>query len=221
MPTKYPLDWPESWPRTPDSDRKASRFKDIGFGRIRDELLMEFERLGADHLTLSTDIPTTSYGLPRANAREPDDPGVAVYFQWAGKPHVIACDQYDFCWENMRAIGKSVEALRTIERHGASSILERAVSGFHALPGSAEEPEEEPPAPWWDVLEVDVSSFGVTIEQVTSDKRHAMRKPLLKLVELKWKQRVKTAHPDQGGSQEEMAELNRALAEARKTLGKE
>lgn len=216
----YPLDWPGGWPRTPWALRKASRFSSkLSFARVRDDMFAELERLGTSHVVLSSDIPITSYGLPRANAREPDDPGVAVYFQWRGKPYVIACDQYELAWENMRAIGKSVEAMRAIERHGASQILERAVSGFTALPGAGAE-AEPPSAPWWETLGVNLDGFGVTPQELANDPQHRMRKPVLELVELLWKQKVKTAHPDQGGSAEEMRDLNRAIADARQALGK-
>jgi cytochrome c5 len=47
---------------------------------------------------------------------------------------VIACDSYSTVRANMRAVGATVEALRAIQRHGATSLLERAFTGFAALP---------------------------------------------------------------------------------------
>ena len=189
---------------------------------VRDGLLDELKRFDATYVILSTDIPLTSYGFPRANAGEPKDSGVAVYYQWRGKPFVIACDQYEKCWENIRAITKTIEAMRAIDRHGASSLLERAVSGFSALPPASGPIAPEPPKPpWWEVLAVDLTAWGVTPEELAGDKRHPMRAPVLKLVELMWKQRVKSAHPDHGGSTEEMTALNLAIADARGALGKE
>lgn len=221
MPSKHPLDWPESWPRTPWNLQKDSRFKKHTFGVMSDELTAELDRFGADHVVLSTDISLTRLGTPRYNAGEPDDSGVAVYYQWRGKPFVVACDQYHRCWENIRAITKTIEAMRAIERHGASSLLERAVSGFSALPPASGPIAPEPPKPpWWEVLAVDLSPWGTTPEELANDSRHPMRAPILRLVELMWKQRVKAAHPDLGGSTEEMTSLNIAIADARSALGK-
>jgi hypothetical protein len=45
-------------------------------------------------------------------------------------PLVIACDSYTKVRWNMRACGATVEALRTIQRHGATELLERAFTGL-------------------------------------------------------------------------------------------
>lgn len=222
MPDSYPLDWPEHWPRTRPIRRRMSRFSEkLSFQRIRDDLFHSLELLGASHVTLSTEIPLTITGLPMARHRQPDDPGAAVYFSWHGKPYVIACDQYALTWENMRAISKTLDAMRAIERHGASSILERAVSGFTALPPSSNEPAEPPRPPWWEVLGIDLLGLGTSGQDLANDPKHPMRAPVLHLVELLWRQKVKYAHPDRGGSVEAMATLNRAIADARAALGKE
>lgn len=128
----YPLQWPEDWPRA--RYRQRSRFAARSFGLIRDELLDELRKLNSTHVVITSNIATRLDGLPYANAREPDDPGIAVYFQRGRKPYVIACDRYPKAWENLRAIAATVAAIRTIDRHGASELLERAVSGFAALP---------------------------------------------------------------------------------------
>ena len=72
--------------------------------------------------------------MPYANQREPADTGVAVYFQLQDAPMVFACDKYNHVRDNIRAIGKTIEALRGIERWGASDMMERAFTGFQALP---------------------------------------------------------------------------------------
>jgi len=61
------------------------------------------------------------------------DNGVAVYFTWKNNQYVLACDTYYTMAENLRAIEKSIEAIRGLERWGASDILARAFSGFKAL----------------------------------------------------------------------------------------
>lgn len=64
---------------------------------------------------------------------------------WAqGKPHdehyySLACDLFKEVRLNMHAIGLTIEAMRQIERCGASSMLERAFRGFiAALPARGE-----------------------------------------------------------------------------------
>jgi hypothetical protein len=49
---------------------------------------------------------------------------------------VMACDTWESTAENAHAIELALEALRQIERTGASQILERAFTGFAALPSS-------------------------------------------------------------------------------------
>jgi hypothetical protein len=74
--------------------------------------------------------------------REPVDPGVAVYFVRNEKQVVFACDKYDFLRENIHAIAKTLEAMRGIERWGASEMMERAFSGFKGLPETAGKGED-------------------------------------------------------------------------------
>lgn len=137
----YPLYWPDGWKRTKPLWREPSKFKST-FAVARDELIAEIERLRGrgrrldTQAVLSTNVALRQDGLPYANQREPDDPGVAVYFQYRGKPMCFACDKYRKVWENLVAIRKTIEAIRGIERWGASDMMERAFSGFVALPGN-------------------------------------------------------------------------------------
>lgn len=90
---------------------------------------------GYRDIVISTDVPLKRDGLPYANSVEPNDPGVAVY--WTdrdGEPSSMACDGWATVRENMRAIGVTIEAFRTIERANAGQILKRAYSGLKALP---------------------------------------------------------------------------------------
>lgn len=186
----YPLTWPQGQQRTPSWQRKGGSFYENGFGHIRDELLGELRRLGASEVILSSNIPTRQDGLPYANSREPDDSGVAVYFKRRKKDYVIACDAYNRAWKNLRAIHKTIEALRTIERHGGSSMLEQAFTGFTALPAHQAEPS------WWDVLGV---SPGASLGQIEDAYQDLARRH----------------HPDIGGDHEMMARINRARDIAR------
>lgn len=190
----YPLTWPLSQPRTPSHRRRDSAFK-VQIGRARDELLRELALLGARSIVLSSNLPVRRDGLPYADAREPQDPGVAVYFDrmvsQARRPFVLACDSYRKLVWNVRAIGMTAEALRTIERHGSTTMLEQAFTGFAALPAAGRA------KPWWEVLGVDSRA---TVEQARAA----------------WVELAKLHHPDAGGDTARMAEINAAFDAAKR-----
>jgi hypothetical protein len=68
--------------------------------------------MGGSGVILSTNIALRNDGLPYANSREPNDPGVAVYFRYGKREMCFACDAYTTVRENAYAIAKSIEALR-------------------------------------------------------------------------------------------------------------
>ena len=73
----FPLNWIPGKLRTPSHQRKQSQFQ-VSFAKARDGLLLELSRLGASNIIISSNVQTRKDGLPYANFREPDDPGVAV-----------------------------------------------------------------------------------------------------------------------------------------------
>ena len=46
----------------------------------------------------------------------------------------MACDRFDNAAANMRSLGLAIEAMRQLERHGVGTMMERAFTGFVALP---------------------------------------------------------------------------------------
>lgn len=190
MTEAYPLSWPEGWPRTPMHKRGSSRFgKNLGFNQIR-ELQDELRRLGARSVVISSNVPIRNDGLPYASEskRRYDDPGVAVYFTLKDKQLSMARDSYYTPWENIRSLVLAIDAIRSIERHGGSTMMDRAFSGFTALPKPSG-------ADWWQVLQLPT---------------HATRREIIE----KFKELARTRHPDHGGSDDQMAELNRARDQA-------
>ena len=197
----YPLQWPNGWPRV--KYRKGANFGKTEYApgqsyKSKTALTMadamkrvayELERLGvnpSDDSIVSTNLKLNLSGLPRGDQGEPGDPGVALYFQKKNAPmRVIAIDAYHRVRDNVAAIAATLEAMRAIERHGGAQILERAFTGFAALtaPGKS----------WWDVLEVRPDA--------TRD-----------LIEINFKRLARDRHPDRGGSDQAMAELNEARA---------
>lgn len=189
MAEAYPLYWPDGWKRTESWHRERSKFK-TGFGAARNLLFAELTRMGASKVILSTSIPLRNDGLPRANVRPDDgDTGVAVYFERKNKPMVFACDKYDRSEDNIYAIAKTIDAMRGIERWGASDMMERAFSGFKAL--NAENDGES----WWTILGCTATSSA---EEINSA----------------YKSKLRVSHPDAGGSREAMTKLNIARDQA-------
>lgn len=115
MTEAYPLAWPAGWPRTPHHKRTSGAFNST-FNKTMIEVRNEVGRLGGRYIIISSDIPLRQDGFPYASSPEPKDPGIAVYFEKGGKQRVFACDQYDKAWKNLRAIQKTIEAIRGIER---------------------------------------------------------------------------------------------------------
>jgi len=151
----YPLSWPEGWKRTPEGTRRTADFgtvsTDYSSGQARyagkkrltvsdavQRLLSELQRMGIgqDDVLISTNVELRLDGLPRSD-REPRDPGAAVYWNIRGKTRVMAIDKYDRVADNLAAIAATLEAMRAIERHGGAVILDRAFTGFLALPAGA------------------------------------------------------------------------------------
>ena len=198
-PAQSPLDWPIAIPRT---KRPASTPFKVTLTVASDDLLEELDRLlSAENfrtIVISSNMRYRRDGIPYANQREPEDPGVAVYFTHEGRPRVFACDRFDKVRGNIRAIGLTIAALRGIERWGSRDMLDRAFQGFEALP-----PPEAVSAPvprsrhWSEVLEVDPAS----------DRQTIRRAYLLKAAK---------AHPDRGGTDADFHEIASAWLEARR-----
>lgn len=147
----YPLHWPPGRERTKyrkraDFHRKVSVPYASGNGsylqksaltiadsqgRLRHELSV----LGAKLVVISSNLRLKMDGLPMSNQREPDDPGIAVYFQMKGHPHCLSCDKWDRAADNLAAIAKHVEAMRGQLRWGVADIA-TMFAGFKALPGA-------------------------------------------------------------------------------------
>lgn len=166
MTQAYPLHWPDGWPRTnPRLRDPGARFRrgdwQSGYKRptiaqTSAELAAELERLGARNVVLSTNVELRLDGQPYSNRRNPDDPGIAVYFTIDGEGMVMAQDAYDRVPDNIRSLTLAISGMRQMQRHGGGTMLKRAFAGFTALPPPDQMSVITTPAPvdWWDVLGV-------------------------------------------------------------------
>lgn len=187
----FPLTWPDGWERT--SSPSDSRYQVIVVDRVRQDVLHSLRQMNVfrKDIVISTNLPLRRDGEPYGDARCQGSTGVAVYWMRKTKPQVMACDRWKKVGENLRAIWQALEALRSLERCGASQVIERAFMGFAALPAANRS------KPWREVLGFPLDAF-VTPGHVTEAYRELAR----------------IHHPDRGGDQQRMSEINVAVAEA-------
>jgi hypothetical protein len=189
----YPLHWPAGYPRT--HFRKDSRFKQT-LGETRDFLKREVKNIGGSDLIISTNIPLKQNGDLRADygRYKLQDPGVAVYFKRNSKDVVLCCDTYNAVWENIYAIGRTIEALRQINRDGVSDFLNRTFTGFTALPESTSVERDT-----WLVLGLEGEPENINV------------------VKIAYRYKARQLHPDSiNGNKEAFQELNDAYQKALK-----
>lgn len=209
MTPAYPLQWPAGWPRSKTT--KSAKFgraetqtgdsggtwkvkRDITMDDAMKRVAYELGRLGVKRsdFVVSTNLRLNREGLPRGDQGSPVDKGVAVYWQAKGRPQtVIAVDLYDRVRDNLAAIAATLEAMRAIERHGGARLMERAFTGFTALPASGNGAGPS----CWEILDV---APGAAKDAIIS----------------KFRERAKEAHPDLGGSKEAFEILVKARDEA-------
>lgn len=196
----YPLCWPEGWRRKKSYERDYGKFK-VGrekitvaaaVSRIRDELRLF--GIHQDDILISSNVRTRLDGYPRSGEPEPADPGVAVYWETRdGNRRCMAIDRYNRVAQNMAAIAATLDAMRAIDRHGGAEILDRAFTGFTALPHLEQ---------WWQVLGFETSQ--VTRKQIIDAHKRLARRH----------------HPDKAGDGGQMARINVARDEGLRTISK-
>lgn len=192
----YPLQWPEGWSRTPANRRTKNSKFDVTPGRAIEDLYKELERLGAKDIVLSSNLTLTSLHRPASSQRNPDDPGIAVYFTLKGRRMVMARDAFSDWRDNIRSLGLAVQAFRSLHRHGGGDMMERAFTGFAAITHTTKRN-------WRDVL------------MCASDEKN------LNAVKENYRRMASKHHEDKpGGSKEAMIEINLAWEEAQKELSR-
>lgn len=189
----YPLQWPMGYPRTYYPSRHPYLKKTKTFGYERDELLRQLKLLGAKDTIISSNVPLRLDGIPYADfaRRAISDRGIAVYFTFGKEQKVIACDAWDSFEVNLRALWKTVEDMRSLERNGCSQIISQIFTGFKALPAQA------PVKPWWEVLNV---ARAAGKEEISG----------------RYRTLAKFYHPDNGGDPDRFREINEAYKEGMK-----
>ena len=110
----------------------------------------------------------------------------------------MAIDQYYKVEENLAAIAATLDAMRAIERHGGAQILDRAFTGFTALPTPV---------------------AARTWREVFGWSEH--KTPIPGEIRARFRELASVRHPDRaGGSDAAMSELNVALRQTKEEIGR-
>ncbi|XAI96287.1 molecular chaperone [Microcystis phage Mae-JY30] len=188
----YPLAWPPHIPRW-----KGVRDN----GQFRTSLPSAMDNVETSLRLFARDSGEVIKGVVLSSnvtlgQNRPDDPGVAVWFEWDEMQVCIPVDRYGKVEANLQAIHLILEARRVELRHGTLALVRASLAGFSALPAPGAK------KPWREVLELDRPA--VTARDIES----------------RFKAFAKQRHPDMpGGSAEKMAELNAARDEALREIG--
>ena len=186
----YPLDWPTGVARS--ERREASKFR-ASLSRALENVETSLRLFGGDTGRKVQSIVLSS-NVAGLRTEKPTDPGVAAWFHWDGEWRCIAVDRYLKVEENLQAIHHIIEARRVEMRHGGLTIVRSTFKGFTPAleaPGSKS---------WWSVLGVQRDADLGTIRAA-------------------YNRLARERHPDTGGSDEMMAELNQARDAALQTAG--
>lgn len=211
IPVSYPLNWPANTPRA--RVRHHGRYT-TDTGRYRREVTMaeaqtrlfnaldKFNNQGRGRvvdlsrceLRTMIQVRKDGKGFIKGDERRPPDVGVVVRFKIEKNPIPLPIDCYTDIAQNIAASAAAVDALRTLWRVDAGIFL-AAASGLAGLP---------PPmamANWRGIL-------GYP-QDVTPTYDEARKR---------YKKMASAAHSDKGGNDNVMADLNRAIADAKTEL---
>ena len=138
--------------------------------------------LGVKQIVLSSNC---SLGMENAT-----DPGVVAYGFYDAQQIAVPCDRWNSVAANVRAIAKTINAMRGMERWGAKHMIKAMFQGFTAIRGPG-------PKPWREVL-------GIKPETQVTPELIRERKIAL----------ARIHHTDVGGNDTMMAEINAAADRA-------
>lgn len=188
-PSEYPLSWPPGIQR--NSKRGSAQFRST-LSSARQNVFDSLRRFGVDSGKRVGEVIISS-NVAGLSGKDPADPGVAVWFMWDGEFRCIAVDRYTKVEWNLQAIHHVIEAERTKLRHGGLHIVQATFRAYMALTGPMNRG-------WRDVLGIN-------------------GQPTLASIKARHRELVAKHHPDKGGTEAQMAEINAARDAALKELG--
>lgn len=185
------IDWPDEFPRTPPEDRRpySGGFRvtrSTAFGNILDEL-RTWDGVTDVQLDSGAQHQKQNPNKPYANSSF-DDPGVVVYFNKDGEDMAAACDRWDNPRDNAQDLYHYLHETRMQEQRGTVTA-ESEYRKLRLPSGDEDTVVAEPSA--YAILDVDRDASADEIRSA-------------------YREQLKTAHPDQGGSEDELHRLRDA-----------
>lgn len=186
-----PSQFPLHWPPyVPRSQKRETGAFKVTLPAALANVQTSLRMFGKDSGKAVTSVVLSSnVTLGHAN---PADGGIAVWFLWENEWRCIAVDRFTRPEANLQAIHKIIEARRAETRYGTLHMVRAAFTGFLALPGGEV-------VDWRKILDLGLQATLAQVEEA-------------------YRARLAGTHPDQGGSDEAMSELNAARAAAKREL---
>ena len=188
----------QKWPGkpTPSQQQKDGRFK-ASYAATLELLEKELCHLKAKDTVIQAYFELGQIrndGWPRSSAR-PTQPGVVLTYYVKGEAFSFPCDTYSWWEDNLRAIGLSLEALRTVNRYGVTQGSEQ-YQGFKRLEAPVYKSKQD------EAYEFIAKHSGATVQGARTDVDGCYRTAARKL------------HPDLGGSHELFVKLQEKISRA-------
>lgn len=186
------IDWPEQFERTPPSRRTRNRKFQAALGSTTKSLAGELDRMDVDDYRASTGSGgsyTKSNGMPKHNAN-PDDPGFVLRWSKDGEQFAVACDAYQRLKNNARAVYLWLHETRM--RSKRPVVTGESEFAAARLPSG------------------DESDATVLGQQPAHEVLGVQPDAPAGVVKAAYRELVKDAHPDQGGSNAEFQRLKAA-----------
>ncbi|SEH14627.1 DnaJ domain-containing protein [Natronorubrum sediminis] len=182
------LEWPAGFERTPTDDQTRNRNFDVSLSQAFDDLEAELSRLEVDSFRYSFDANQRKSDQRPYSRANPDSPAFVLRWSMSGEQYAVACDRFSRLRDNVRTVGLYVREKRKMEQRpvvtGESEFANARLPPADDEPIAAREPPHE-------ILDVDSNASA-------SEVRRAFR------------EQVKDAHPDNGGSSAEFQRLTAA-----------
>jgi DnaJ-domain-containing protein 1 len=183
------LQWPTGFERTPASERERNRQFTASIASTTKDLEREMRRLDPSEWRASIgNEHTKSNGLPLHNAN-PDDPGFVLRWTKEGEEFAVACDAYTRLRDNLRTVYLWVHETRMRSQRPVETGESEFAAARLPHPDDVDAVAGAPPPH---------AELGVPREAEDAEIRSA------------YQERVKEAHPDNGGSQQEFKRVRRA-----------
>lgn len=203
-----PLVW--AGPSTPPGDRRSRWTFKASWPSTLELLERELGYLDAVDVVIEADFGEADIrldGWPRANARQPEHPGVRLAFGSKHGPLIYATDSCAFWQHNVRSIALGLEALRAVDRYGVTRRGEQ-YTGWRALPGGSV--LVEPGMSREDAVTVVLNSAGMRTQDPVNraalvSANGELRGPIMAKAK-------RLTHPDSGGTDDAFKRLQEALA---------